>query len=672
MTAPILDESRFLLRNALAPPIRPIGRFAEEEIVVPSGQFVGQRYRIRRQPAIRHWFAAIDSRRWRRYVATGPTQSGKSLNCFVIPIVYKLFECREDVIVGLPDLRLSSRKWNGDLLPVIQKTRYRDLLPASGGGSRGGEVTDVRFRNGATLYFMSRGGSDKARASITAPNLIVTETDGLDTASETSREADPLKQLEARTLSFDEAAFIVMECTVSTSAGRTWSEIHAGTCTRIARPCPHCGEYVTPERDHFRGWEHAENEIEAGEAAAFHCPECAAPWTDDQRFAALDQSRIVHRGQTIDRSGLVLGAEPQTRTFGFRWSAVDNPFRTSRMLGALEWKAARDGNAENADKELRQFQWALPWDPEQWDETPLDVYALAERIGDTPRTVVPAGHDFLTVGVDVGAHKVHYVVTAWQENGTGRVIDYAELTVYSRKLGIERAIVTALTWLRDKVLDTGFLMQHGGELIPPEQVWIDAGYKPHAVYAFIRQCNAMEKWNGVFLPSIGRGAGKQYSGRYSHPHGKTKEKPYIGADFYLTRQEKAGTLVAMINADAGKSWIHQRLATPLVDENGEPSDEPGALSLFVPANGDHARFCRHLTAEKETREFVPDVGEVTVWVVQSRANHYLDGLNYSAFAARYCGVEVLPKPPRPEPREEPRTDPQPAGLFMPDGRPWTL
>jgi hypothetical protein len=86
----------------------------------------------------------------------------------------------ETVICGLPDMDMASDKWNMDILPVLEQSRYRDLMPQRGGGSRGGKVESVKFTNGATLKFMSGGGSDKSRAGFTSRVVVVTETDGMD------------------------------------------------------------------------------------------------------------------------------------------------------------------------------------------------------------------------------------------------------------------------------------------------------------------------------------------------------------------------------------------------------------------------------------------------------------------------------------------------------------
>src|SRR3954452_10121628 len=222
---PILDDLRWFLDQSRPRRLRTMRQFAEAEIVIPSGPFAGRRFRCARQPYTGLWFDQIDSGRWSRCVATGPTQSGKSLSCFVIPLLYHLFELGETVICGLPDMDMAADKWREDLMPVIDRSdRFRSLLPSSGGGSRGGRVESVQFANGAMLKFMSGGGSDKSRAGFTSRVLVITETDGMDKAAGSSRESDKITQLEARTRAYGSRKRIYMECTVSTETGRTWRE----------------------------------------------------------------------------------------------------------------------------------------------------------------------------------------------------------------------------------------------------------------------------------------------------------------------------------------------------------------------------------------------------------------------------------------------------------------
>jgi hypothetical protein len=137
-------------------------QFAEEEIVIPDGPFFGRRFRCHRQPYSGLWFDAVDSGHWSRCVATGPTQSGKTLSCFVIPLLYHLFEQGETVICGLPDKDMAADQWREDILPAVEQSRYRDLLPRRGGGSRGGRVESLQLANGATLKFLAGGAAIRA------------------------------------------------------------------------------------------------------------------------------------------------------------------------------------------------------------------------------------------------------------------------------------------------------------------------------------------------------------------------------------------------------------------------------------------------------------------------------------------------------------------------------
>src|SRR6187397_1637772 len=188
LTQIVRTDLRWFLGQSRPRRLRTMREFAEQEIIIPDGPFQGQRFRCRRQPYTGLWFDQIDSGRWSRCVATGPTQSGKTLACFVIPLLYHLFELGETVILGLPDMDMAGDKWREDILPVIERSNYRELLPSTGGGSRGGRVESLQFANGATLKFMSGGGSNKSRAGFTSRVVVITETDGMDQAGATSRE----------------------------------------------------------------------------------------------------------------------------------------------------------------------------------------------------------------------------------------------------------------------------------------------------------------------------------------------------------------------------------------------------------------------------------------------------------------------------------------------------
>ena len=656
----LIDLTRELIRGATSPPIRRIAQFAEDEVRLVSGVHASKPYRIERKPWIRLWFDELDKavrqvgrdREFLRYTFLGPNQIGKTLEAFTILVFYFLFELQEDVICGVPTGDIADAKWNEDLLPFIESSRFAHLLPVRGKGSRKGTLKagdTIRFRHGCNLTWMSFDGRDKSRAAKTTRVLMITEADGGGEASETSVEEDPIGQLERRALNFDLSALILKESTVSTTKGPVWVDWKQGTESRLVRRCPHCRAWVTPEREHFVGWETAKTVKQAGREAAFFCPACGEAWTDEQRYAANAKAKLVHRGQTIDKRGRIRGKMPDTDTFAFRCTDVDNPFRTSDFLGRAEWRAARAANADVAVRGLEQKHWTIAWQPPQEEELQLDYDAIVNtRNGGTAIGVIPQGHRFVTAGVDIRASQVHYVVVAWKLDGTGRVIAYGKLAVPKSQSGYtEAALLATLVQLRDETLPaiaTGWKNDAWYDA-----VWIDSAWSPvqgrNLVDHFVFESWKSEKWYGVMMPIVGRGIGQWDKSRYSRPTKFGKTIWYVGPDSHGRGEPDLRCKHrVVINVDEAKAWGHSRLIPPVFDDDGKLT--PAAVSFFTPATGDHAEFVRHLLSEKMIREYKPGIGEVIVFVSQSRVNHWLDCYGYACSAARskYCGVEVVRSP----------------------------
>jgi phage terminase large subunit GpA-like protein len=617
-------------------PIPSMREWAERTIIVPDGPHKGERFDCNTQPFSRLFFDAVDSGRWDRIVATGPTQTGKSLICYVIPVLYHLFAIGETVVAGLPTMDIAQDKWAEDFLPVIEASPdLRDMLPTTGEGSRGGKVKGrVKFRNGATLRFMSGGGRDKSRAGFTGRVLAVTEVDGLDEQGATSREADKLKQMEGRLRAYLKAGIReYLECTVTTRDGRIWQEYLGGTESRIARPCPHCKAYVTPEREHLTGWQGAENELQAREGAVWTCPACDAEWTEEERYAANLRSVLVHRGQEVTPEGTVVGPAPQTRTLGFRWTAVDNHFATAADVGADEWGAMREVDRENAERELCQFIHSIPYEDPDVELTPLNADAVASRTAGLKRGIVPVGCVGVSVGVDTGKRRLHWTAIAWQQDDSGSVIDYGEQPVDADALGVDRALREALAAL--VAFFEGGWQTQTGEKIRPSQVWIDSGWHEHtdAVYGFCRGANTGCKPGAErYRPSKGFGEGQRGTTRYHAPKQTTTEVRYIGKEYHFSRTKRAGQSVVHVNSDHWKSELHVRLAMA--------PDEPGAILLYDTAspNG-HVDFVDQITAEVQKEKWIKGKGTMVVWERIRRKNHYIDS-SYSAVAAGHLIVTL--------------------------------
>lgn len=638
-TAALITDLSWCLDLSTAPTLRTMSQWVEDEIVLPNGPFSGQRYKHSRHPVSKVFFDLIDSGLWSRVAATGPTQNGKTLMCYVAPVLYHLFEIGETVIVGLPTIEMANDKWSEDFLQVIEATRYRELLPLTGEGSRGGQVKrSIKFRNGAALRFMTAGGNDKKRSAYTSRVVAITEVDGMDESSESSREADKVEQIEARTRAFGRTGKrIYLECTVSIERGRIWQEKTNGTDTKLVRKCPHCGEYVAPEREHLQGWQDAKSSEEAAELGHFVCPECSEPWSESDRIESWKTIVPLHDGQSIDSAGVITGDPKKTQTLGFRWSAIDNPFITSGDLGAEEWQAHKSRNRENAEKKMRQFVWTLPYESPEIELTPLDAHALEERTSGLKKGVVPEDCKAITIGIDTGKRKLHWTAIANGESGS-RVIDYGIQPVESDRIGVRRGLIEALDRLA-KFYAEGWRTA-SGQHHTPSQVWIDSGWHEHtdAVYSFCTEINkslGLKVGSELYRPTKGYGEGQRNMTRYIAPDGKKNGIQYIGTQFHIATVKRngkpiPGVLLVHLNSDHWKSELHQRLMMPATD--------PMALTLYDAASfSEHTAWTQHITAEKQIEKFVEGRGEAIVWERVDRNNHWLD----STYAALCAGDAVV-------------------------------
>lgn len=629
--------------------------WAEQEVIIPDGPFAGRKFRCSRQPYSGLVLDAIDSGLWNRFAFVGVVQSGKTLLGGVIPCLYHLFEIGETVIFGLPDMDMAADKWRQDLLPVIERSRYRDLLPRDGGGSKGGKVRAIQFRNGATLRFMSGGGGDKSRSAFTSRVLVVTEVDGMDQAGGGSREADKLSQMEARLMAYGSRKRVYLECSVSIEAGAIWQEYTGGTESVIACRCPHCTGYVNPERENLHGWREAETEVAARAAAQFHCPACGEGWDEDNRRAANEQAILVHRGQQVS-AGQVVGDLPPTETLGVRWSAVNNMFRTAGDVGVDEWRGSRATDEDNAEKKLLQFGWARPYKQKDLENKPLEPDAISKRMAKAwPRGLVPVEAEYLTSTLDIGKYLCHWSTYAWLPDATPHVVDYGRIEVATDHLGEERAILTALRQFRDLV-EAGWTSE-GGALRIPDQAWIDSNYQTDLVYQFVRE--TARDADNRYRACVGRGAGQQRK-LYVAPRDKNKTIRHIGEGYHVVKLADKGVYLFEVNADAWKTWLHARLATP--------AGSAGGMTLFQTLPREHLAFCKHLTAERPVDEFVPGKGLQRRWETIRRQNHWLDTGYLACAAGHFCGARLLPQPTKttvPTPQARPV-------VTMPDGRPFLV
>jgi hypothetical protein len=240
------------------------------------------------------------------------------------------------------------------------------------------------------------------------------------------------------------------------------------------------------------------------------------------------------------------------------------------------------------------------------------------------------------VAVDLGKYLAHWVAVAWSEHAAGHVVDYGRLEIASADVGVEKAILQALRGFRDVIASGWPVGAIGGAVMTPQQVWIDSGYMAPVVYAFCREAEA------PYQAAIGRGAGQQRHQWYNRPTKSGSIVKKIGEEYHFNRLSAERLLLAEINSDYWKSWVHQRLTTPL--------DAASAMTLFQAPGDEHLSFVKHLTAERKIEEFVAGKGVIVKWERIRKQNHWFDALYNASAAGHYSGarlVEDSPREPRP-------------------------
>lgn len=656
----VMRQVRQSYRNAMAPRLRSLLDFALEEITIPDGQYQGRKFNVERQPVGALFLAAAGSGQWPRVNATGTSQSGKTFHCSLIPLIWHLFEYRETVVFGLPDMDMARDKWREDILPAIESTRFRDELPSRGAGSLGGTPGAIRLKNGATLRFMSGGGGDKSRAGFTTRVLIITETDGFDDISASSREGDKISQLEARQASYDpKLRRTYFECTLTNKEGRTWRELERGTFSRIAMPCPICNGFsvaTNSEKDRAAliGWQDCDDLIQVAERARWTCMACHEPWSEAQRAASMQKARLVHQGQEIEPDGRIIGTAKPTDTLGFRWGGVHNLFAPAAAIAALEWTAKREAEGETdpeaRERTLCQFYHGLPHVRDH-DRHALDSERVKRRQVSAPRGLIPADAEYVTLGVDCGKFSLHYTLVAWCSEPVRRsqIVDYGVRDVNSDDEPTERALLTALRELAD-VAAAGWPMHGVSEPRVPDLCLVDSGWFSEVVYTFCNEAEGFVACKGYGATKQG-GLGRAIGAMYLPPKRKTRSIREVGNHYHVVHMKNLGITLVHVDVDYYKCLVQDALRVPM-------GKAEGVMTLFSAPAAEHERIARHCTAEKQVTDFRPGRGPfVRMERVGSRQNHFLDCLAYASCAGWACGSRLFeaaePDEPTPTPTETP-------------------
>lgn len=648
----------------LAPKMRTMLEFAEAEFVHPKGKFANQLFRRERQPYSGLLLAELDGCRtpkWRRRAILGPTQSGKTVTSYVLPTLWHVFERGENVICGVPMLDMAADKWEDDLKPAIESSRYRDLLPRSGPGSRGGTPTTITFRNGRWIRFMGAGGGPQQRSGKETRVLIMTEVDKYDPPGEpVGVEGSKFDQLEGRLRSWGLHAIVYMECTATNTDGRIWQEYKNGTASRIICPCPHCGHWVSPEREDLFGWQDTETKLAAGRGAYFACPSCSGRIGEQQRLEMNLAGRLLHRGQEVTETGEIVGVPAETDTFGFRSGAFNNLFTPIEQLGQEDWTASRDDNKANAETVRKQQAWAVPVEPDRAEAIELTKAIVrgsdpryGGRCNDLDRGIVPDDTQCVTVHVDPGWST--YRETFWWDvvahcGPAPHRLHLANYDVFPARLATirdEDHVRRCLDAVRNTLLDNPPKDSSGRPVPIPIKTVDCSGAMTDVVCEFVAMY-AHEGWRAT--KGLGSSEDANRNRQYMHPTKCTdtvRVYPFMDRWYESLQVLKNGASIWVINVDVDtyKLRVHNAFALPPRCDDDSP--RPGSVTLWGKEPNLHRVVADHVLAERFEADFKRGRGEKKRWVKHEKENHLLDCLTNNLAAVGMAMIGQSPTETRP-------------------------
>ena len=602
-----LDEFDDALIRAMRPRlVRTFQEFAEQEIIIPDGRYKNLKFSCDVMPWTRPLLQMFTDGKFIRYFFTGSRQSGKTLCVFQIPVLYHLFEMQEDVIVGVPKLDLAHGIWKKRLLPIIKKTKYANLIPKHGVGSKGGsKFEEITFLNGATLRFLSRGMSYTARVA------IFTEIDYMDKGGEASREGSPIAQIEECVSSYGDMRRIYGEGITTVEEGAAYQEVFInGTGTEIYLKCPKCKEYIVPKRDGLIGWQTAETEKDAARDVRYECPACKYPWTEDDRETALLTPLLMSQGQHIEND-MVIGEPPEVFTFGMRWNRFHSSLTTMADIATHEWRAQRSEDPED-ERSIMQYVWAEPYRENLAAIPALSYRNILKKICKYERGEVPPETQIITIGIDIGWYICWWLAVAWRENTEGFVIDYGSLEVPQDFDSKPQAIYARLMQFKLDILDKGFQGR------AHDLALVDAQFEPDAVYKFAKDAGPL------FMASQGMGSSDKYQWK------KPPEKAVGGNNWYVNTQAN-NMRMAHMHSDYWKQQIHTGITAP--------EGTRGCLQIFNHPEREHLAFAKQIAAERPIVSY--ETGKEKIkWDRGGRANHYFDTLYMARVAAEIKGIRV--------------------------------
>lgn len=626
-TADVVNDELRVWKRRKAPPTH---REFARTLLLPAGPFVGTSYDPASDPVQSYLIDQLDAGKWERiYWSGSPQKAGKTLAAVLVPALRGAIRCGLPIGYGLPTLADLDKAWATKLKPAIEKSGYKNYLPKSGPGSKGGRGPTLQFYDpddGSTLGNLTFLAGDAYGDTVAA--VIIDEIDSFRKADGTPQ-WEGIDNIFSRTGSYGRKALRIGVGTIeddNESIILTLINVEASG-TRCWQQCPHCQAYQVIDKKQIvyeyilQGASGAQtlDEDAVRSSARIVCVNCAVGWTEEDRLQSLRTARFAHRGQRVDSAGTILGDAPRTSRLGLLTPAWTSTIADLREIALGHAEARRALEATHNPAAMRKWVrymacelYVGTGESDVPNTIDLHLAARADRAAgnDHVRGVVPPGA-VVAIGADTGKREAWWLSLAMHPDLSWKVVDWSVKTT-----GDHRAEPTPqqqrdmLDTLRDRATRTGKANAMG----------IDVGYNTDVVKAWAKK-NGYRMVRGDQRPT-----GKKDALRNKH-------LPEWADD----RTQDDGSHWLFLDGSAIKIELHKALArAPTEAAAGQiPQDQEAGDWLI-----------RHLTSEVWDEKH-------RVWVKKpGRDNHLLDCLIY-AYALAVLSLRLRTTAPAAAPPAQP-------------------
>jgi len=422
------------LTNWRPPERLNVWQWAERAIVLSerTSPFPG-RYRHEITPYCCGPMEAITDRRTKTVILVFCTQSGKTQNLIIIPAAYTLAQDPGPALIILPNEPMARSFSETRLRPVFDDSPEIEKLKPTDTDRY--KLLEMHFTRSTLNLIGSNSPANLAQRPIRY--LFGDEIDKYPPANE--READGLSLGLERTKAFWNCSR-VLSSSPTTPDGNIWRWWNRSDQGHFLIACPHCGKKqklifgLTTEYDLFSSivprppgppenlyrlkWPKDCAISELDGRAWYECIKCKGKIYDRDKLAAIQK-------------GTWTPAARSDGVAGFHLNALSVPWIRFGEIAAEFLRAKRYPD------QLQNFynSWlALPWDAiaQGTDTIKLsDIMQTAntENASSYLVNTCPPGVVFLTVGIDVQAHEIYYVVRGWGLGGASWLVSFGRVQV---------------------------------------------------------------------------------------------------------------------------------------------------------------------------------------------------------------------------------------------------